>query len=342
MVRESRGTSVSVVTVAYQSGDALTRLLASLGADGGALETIIVDNDEGGEEIDKARAIQGARVISPGTNLGFAAACNLGAREASGEVLLFLNPDTVVVPGAVSALAKVLEAPDVGIAMPRLRLLDRPELLNSGGNVVHVTGLAWAGRYESPADEIAEVEEVPYASGAALALRAQLFRELGGFTEELFMYQEDLELSWRARLRGLRIVVVPGADVYHEYEFERNLHKRYLLERNRLVFVLTAYSGRLLGVLAPVLISAELGLVVLAAKQGWLRDKLGGWRWLASHRAWLHQHRAETQRLRTADDRELAGHLTPVLDPKMLALPRVVTPLNALVSGYWRLARRLL
>src|SRR5436309_1674819 len=82
----------------------------------------------------------------------------------------------------------------------------------------------------------------------------------------------------RARLRGLRVAITPAADVYHDYDFDRNPAKRYLLERNRLIFVLTTYSSRMLAVLAPVLIATELGLLVLALREGWARDKVAGWR----------------------------------------------------------------
>ena len=67
------------------------------------------------------------------------------------------------------------------------------------------------------------------------------------------MYLEDLELGWRARIAGYRVVVDPAADVLHEYEFGRNPRKSYFLERNRLVFVLSAYSARQLVLLGPLL-----------------------------------------------------------------------------------------
>src|SRR6185312_8472256 len=110
---------------------------------------------------------------------------------------------------------------EIGVAMARLRLLDRPESLNSGGTVVHVSGLAWAGRFGEAAEEISALE--------------------------------DVALSWRAHLHGLRVVVDPSADVFHEYEFGRNPTKIALLERNRLIFVLTGYPLGLLVLLGPVL-----------------------------------------------------------------------------------------
>jgi GT2 family glycosyltransferase len=299
---------------------------------------IVVDN--GGTDRDAIEPF-GVRLVEPGRNLGFAGGCNRGADEASGDVLVFLNPDTVVDPGALGRLAQTLEDASIGIAMARLRLLDRPRLLNSGGNVVHLTGLAWAGSYEEPVETVSAIRDIPYASGAALAIRAARFRELGGFTAELFMYQEDLELSWRARLHGLRVVVTPEADVYHDYEFGRNPAKQYYLERNRLIFVLTAYPGRLLLAVSPVLLMSELALTALALAQGWSRPKVRGWAWLARNGRWLLRHRRETMGLKQASARELAEFLTPVLDPKMIRLPSGVGIANFLVSTYWRAARRL-
>jgi GT2 family glycosyltransferase len=299
---------------------------------------IVVDN--GGT--DRA-AVEGfGLLVEPGRNVGFAGGCNRGATEASGDVVVFLNPDTVVEPGALSALSRTLEDRSIGIAMAKLRLLDRPDLLNSGGTVVHVSGLAWAGRYGEPAEELRGVEDVAAPSGAAMAIRRELFGELGGFTEELFMYLEDTELGWRARLQGLRVVVDPAADVYHDYEFGRHQTKLALLERNREVFVLTAYSLRLLLVLSPVLAATELGMLAVAAKQRWLSGKLGGWWWLLSHAGWLRRHRCDTQSLRRVPDRDLASFLESTVQPKMLEIPRVASAANRLLRAYWSIARKAL
>lgn len=335
-------TRASVVVVAYRAGDALARLLDSLAGQDGLHEVLVVDNGGGGPEIDEARRRKGVRVLDPGGNVGFAAGCNLGAREAEGGVLVFLNPDTVAASGAVPQLLRTLEDPMIGIAMARLRLLDRPELLNARGLELHITGISWAGGYGEPAESVEQVQEVPAASGTAMAIRANTFRDLGGFTDELFMYQEDLLLGWKARLAGLRVVVDPAADVYHEYEYGRNLAKNYLLERNRLVFLLSAYSPRLLVLLSPVLLATELGVAAQAAREGWLRDKARGWVWCARNLRWLARHRRRTQGLRRVADRELAGLLTGVFDPPMIEVPGLLRAANPVVAAYWRLVRRVL
>jgi GT2 family glycosyltransferase len=322
--------SAAAIVVAYRSGDALTRCLDSLAG----VEVVVVDNGGGGAEIDAAEH-RATVVRSP--NDGFGAACNLGARETGADVLVFLNPDTVASPGAVEALARRLEDVSIGVAQARLRLLDEPEKLNSSGNVLHVSGLAWPGGYRDAAETVDRVRDIPYASGAALAVRADLFRELGGFTEKLFLYQEDLELCWRARLRGLRIVVEPEADVLHDYLLERpGRRKEYYLERNRLIFLATAFSLRLLLLLAPVLVAAELALALLALRRGWLREKARGWAWLLRHATWLGEHRRAVQASRRVSDRDLAPLLTAVLDPRMLELPSGVGLANGVVSAWWR------
>jgi GT2 family glycosyltransferase len=335
-------TRASAIVVAYGSGQRLTRLLDSLDGEEGLHEVVVVDNGGGGTELAEARGRAGVRVVGAGANVGFAAGCNAGAAAAEGEVLVLLNPDTVVAPGAVARLARTLADPTIGIAMARLRLLDRPELLNSDGLELHVSGLSWAGGYGEPADSVGEVRDVAAASGTAMALSAETFRRLGGFTGELFMYQEDLLLGWKARLAGLRVVVDPRADVFHDYEYGRNVAKHYLLERNRLVFVLSTYSPRLLALLSPVLVATELAMAAHAARQGWLREKLRGWAWVAGHARWLARHRRATQRLRRVPDRELAGLLTPTLSPAMIDLPAGAGAANRAVEAYWRLVRRAL
>ena len=334
--------SASVVIVAYNSGPVLQRCLRSLLEEGGEHELIVVNNGDRAPEIEEARGLPGVRLLEPGENLGYAAGSSFGASQAGQETLVFLNPDTTVAPGAVTALERALDDESVAIAMARLRLFDRPESLNSSGCEIHISGLAWSDGYGEPADSIDGRREITYANGSVLAIRTELFRRLGGFTPELFIYHEDLELGWRARMQGYRIVLEPGADVFHDYDYSRHVRKNYFMERNRLIFVGSAYSLRLLLVVLPVLVAAEAGLLFVAWRQGWLRDKLAGWAWCARNVGWLLRHRRRLQRERTVPDRELALRLTPRINPRMVPVPALVARANPVVGAYWSLARRLL
>ena len=334
---------MGVVIVAYDAGPRLVRCLESLAEDAAAgVDVVVVNNGSRGPEIEWAERAQHVKLLEAGGNIGFAAGCNLGAAETAADMLLFLNPDTVVAQGAIRALAARLEDPSVGVAMARLRLLDQPELLNSRGAALHISGLGWSSGHGERADSVTGPLEIAYANGSALAIRREVFDQLGRFTDELFIYLEDAELSWRARLSGLSVLLDPAVDVFHDYEYARNPTKLYYMERNRLVLVLTAFELRTILVLLPVLLATELGMVVLAAREGWLGDKVAGWRWSLSQRRWLRMHRRETQALRRVSDRELARYLTPVVDPQMIDRPAALRLANPLMRAYWAVARRAL
>jgi GT2 family glycosyltransferase len=330
---------VSVLVVAYDNGPALVRCLDSILADG-AGEVVLVNNGKHGPEIDYAASLARVHVVPTDANLGFGGGCNLAASLARGEVLLFLNPDTVVEPGAVAALSDLARQPDVGIASPRLRLERDRSRLNSAGGAVHISGLGWATGLGTPAEQVDVRRDVPAATGAAMAIRREVFEALGGFRDEYFLYHEDVELSWRAHLHGLRVLLTPAADVLHEYEFSRNPDKFALVERNRLQFVLTTYSGRLLAAVAPVLVAYEITVVLHAARRGWLAGKVRGWWWCWRHRDLLRRRRRENAALRRVPDRDLVGFLTASVADTPIPMPAYTRAANVLMRWYWRRARR--
>ncbi len=338
-----------MIVVAYDSGPALLPCVASIWADQPDWEVIVVNNGAGGEEIDAVAAAGRVTIVKPQQNLGFAGGCNLGAKLASAETLVFLNPDTVIAPGSLRRLVEPLADPEIGIVTGRLRLLDQPELLHAAGTVIHVSGLGWSDGYgtssdapEVLADAPALLTDVTAPCGAAMALRADVFNELGGFHDEFFLYQEDVQLGWRAQMSGRRVVYSSAADVYHDYDFERHGKKRYFMERNRIAFLGTCFSGRTLLLLSPVLLVTELMMLLLAARQGWFKDKIAGWMWLMRNGRKLLRRRRETQRGRTVRDRDLAWLLTAVVNPGNLKVPVLVRMLNPLLVGYWVLVRRAL
>lgn len=331
-----------MIVVAYDSGPALLACVASVWADEPDWEVIVVDNGGGGEEMDAVAAAGRVKIVVPPRNLGFAGGCNLGASVARGERLIFLNPDTVVAPGSLRRLIEPFCDSEVGIVTGRLRLFDQPELLHALGTVVHVTGLGWSRGFGGLADDHVTITDVAAPCGAAMAVRSATLRELGGFHDELFLYQEDVQLGWRAQMAGHRVVCAPRADVYHDYEFERHAKKRYFMERNRIAFISTCFSLRTLVLLAPVLLATECAMLTLAARQGWLREKLAGWLWIVRNHRMLLRRRRETQLRRRVRDSDLATLLTAVVDPGMLDVPLLVRMFNPLLLLYWNVARRAL
>ena len=319
--------------------DVVDRVLASTGV---AAHVVVVDNGCTSPSLEPLRDRPGVTLLEPGTNTGFTGGCNLGAAAATTDFLAFVNSDALVEPGALAELVAVAARPEVGIASASLRLAETPELLNSAGNPVHVLGLSWAGHLGEPAADHPTEERIPSCTGAAIAVRREVWDALGGFTEEFFAYCEDADLSLRCWQQGWEVRYVPTAVVAHHYEFSRNPNKFYLLERNRLAMVLSLYEARTLALLSPALLAFEVAMLAVAVANGWLPLKLRGYRWLVTQRRWLRGHRRAVQRARTRRDRDLAGLLTARFDQSVLPLPRGSGLLNALMSGYWSLVRRLL
>lgn len=335
--------SLTAVVLAYGEEpwleEAVHAVLASTGV---GIDVVVVDNGAAPGAIDKIKGFDRVRIVSSAANLGYAGGCDLGAAEATGQFLAFVNSDAIVSPTALARLTEVAAEPGVGLAMGSIRLADAPELMNSAGNPVHITGLCWAGGFSEPATSHAERRQVASASGCCFVIRRELWEQLGGFAAEYFAYCEDTELSLRLWQRGLSVEFVPDAVVLHHYEFSRNQNKLYLLERNREICVLTTFDRRSLLVLAPLLVLTEMLMLAAAVTGHWSGAKLRGWRWIWQHRRWIGERRATIQSERVVPDAVVLGRLTARIDPANVAAPPGLSVLNIIMSGYWSAARRLL
>lgn len=320
---------LSVVVVTYNSRSAVTPTLTALRDQLGTEdELVVVDNASADGTPDQVRAlVPAARVLRNDHNAGFAAAANAGARAATGDLLLFLNPDAVPAPGFVEAI----RAPR-GDWTAWMGLVKAGDAINTSGGVMHFTGIAWAG--QAPARGPGAVT---FLSGACLAVPRATFLAAGGFAERYFMYQEDVDLSLRLRLAGGRLGIEPAAVVDHDYEFAKGPDKWRLLERNRWATIVRCYPGRLLAAVVPALLATELALLVVAAVGGWLPQKLAALGETVRALPRLLRERRDVQATRTVSAAEFAAWLTPDLDSPYLGRAGRSRVLRAALRGYWAL-----
>jgi GT2 family glycosyltransferase len=332
---------VSAIVLAWRDEPLLRRsveaLLASVKVD---VEVVLVDNGCTNPDLGLLAALPGVVPAGSGDNLGFSAGCNVGVAASSGDYVALVNGDAVVEPTALARLVEVLADPGVGIAAGAVRLDDEPELLNSRGNEIHLLGVSWVGGFRER-DTRTEPTETAGAMGAFVAMRRTHWDRLGGFDPHYFAYVEDAEIAVRTWRLGLRVLNVPDAVALHGYEFSRVSFKFYLIERNRLMFVGTVWGTRALLLLAPPMLALEAVMMLLALKEGWLRDKLRGYGWLWRHRRHLRERRRALQAERVTPDREWMRVLTDRFDTPLINPPGVGA-LNAAMSAYWRLVRRWL
>jgi GT2 family glycosyltransferase len=207
---------------------------------------LVVDNasTDGTAELLAARYPQ-VQVLHSPTNSGFAGGVALALAHVATPYAVLLNNDAAVRPGWLAALLRPLEDPQVGAVCSKLLLPDGR--LNSAGGYLEANGYAHDrgfgepddGRWDAPA-------EVAFACGAALALRMDAVRDVGGFDPRYFLYYEEVDLSWRLWLAGWKVVYEPAAVVVHRHSATTgagSLRHTFWTERNRLATLLTCASA---------------------------------------------------------------------------------------------------
>jgi N-acetylglucosaminyl-diphospho-decaprenol L-rhamnosyltransferase len=219
-------TGAAVVVVNHNAGAALGECLRALAAEP-ITDLVVVDN---ASTDGSAGAVTGAKLIRNRRNLGFATAANQGVRATSAPFVILLNPDAVVRPGAISALATALgEHPRAGAVgalvlnpdgtvQPTKRAF--PTLWQS---VLHgLVGLVWPGNPGTRAYTLADASfdapaTVGWVAGTAVALRREAFEEVGGFDERFFFFVEDVDLCRRLWDAGWEVWFEPRAVVEHAW-----------------------------------------------------------------------------------------------------------------------------
>lgn len=183
------------------------------------LRVVVVDNGSRAEVYTQLRAeLPHVEFVRSEVNLGFAEGNNLGFRSAleqGADYVLVLNNDTVVDPHMVSRLVEVAEAePNAGLIGPIIYYLDRPgDVWFAGYRFLHGIYILRRGLHLKPPVE--PVEDVEFVSGCGVLIRRAVLEQVGFFSNEYFMYYEDLDLCFRALAAGWRILCVTDARMWH-------------------------------------------------------------------------------------------------------------------------------
>jgi GT2 family glycosyltransferase len=221
---------ISIIIVSYNTRDYLRGCLQSLQTDPNvpSHEVFVVDNGSRDDSVAMLRSeFADVRVIETGQNLGFARANNLALRQMRGRTALLLNSDTVVTPGALSAMLNALNAhPEAAAIGPRL--LNRDGSLQPSCYKFPAPGRAlcdqlfittllahhprW-GDYRRWTHD--QTQAVDFVIGAALLVRADILPEIGLLDEDFFMYAEETDWCYRMQLAGYQVLFTPDAEIIH-------------------------------------------------------------------------------------------------------------------------------
>jgi N-acetylglucosaminyl-diphospho-decaprenol L-rhamnosyltransferase len=248
------GASVSVIVVTFNSQSTLATCLNSIPP---AVEVILVDQNSSDAGISVAHQVRpDARIIKAGANRGFGAGCNLGAANATGRVLVFLNPDASLGRDSLQILTD---------AVVNENALVGPTILDSAGNeqtrarnwsnmLMDLAGVFWPEKFAlgvlardvRPDHEVYRIGgKVPYVQGSCMAVSADSFWRAGGFDERYFLYYEEESLARRLASIGVSAHLEPRAVVTHIGKVSTSQTFRFAVSqqyRSRAILYSTYYS----------------------------------------------------------------------------------------------------
>jgi GT2 family glycosyltransferase len=232
---------VSIVIPAFNKWSYTYKCLLSLvhHTRGVPHETIVVDNASSDETAEALPHLEGLRFIRNEQNLGFARACNQGAAAARGRYLVFLNNDTEALPGWLEPMVRLVESePTITVVGSKLLFPDGT-LQHAGVAVAYADPLPISPfhyQYRQPPAVSDKILELSVVTGACLLIRADAFRELGGFDEAFVNGYEDVDLCLRVRERGGRVFYTPQSVLFHhesvsDGRFRHTTHNEILLNK---------------------------------------------------------------------------------------------------------------
>ena len=320
----SPGPSVSVVIVHVRGFDRLYNALRSVfQSDYNNLEVVLVDNGSEDGSIQGAEKTFGEKlnVLKTFENIGFVRACNYALKRISADYAVLLNDDTVVDSKWLCRLVKEAESDStIAACQPKLRMLTNPaffEYNGACGGMLDLCGVPFTrgrlfDRTEEDLGQYDKIVDIFWASGAAMFLRLRAVKEVG-YLDDLFQFQmEEIDLSWRLRMRGYRVVSVPSSVVYHLGGATPVPRTSFLKHRNNLLTLVKNYSMPSLARFFPIRMLLDfLSLIYLAAK-GKRRfgiDALRAYAWIIVNLRQVLNARRASQLIRTVSDKTITSSM---------------------------------
>lgn len=262
--------STSIIVVTHNGSGVIAECLESVKKlEKVPKEVIVADNSSKDTTLAKVRQVfPEAHIVQLRENRGYGGGCNAGAREATGDLLLFMNQDVRLDPSFLDVIEEKMNG-DLTLGMCGGAVLswDGFQLVSAGQVFERWTGYALDYGFGSPDVNLRRpVDDVFSPNGAAFAVRKSAFDRIGGFNENLFLYFDETDLAWRARIAGFRVVCCRKAIVYHRITHKRahDPWSRYYIDRNSLVSAVGNYELLGLIVFLPTSVFVRaVGIMVL-------------------------------------------------------------------------------
>jgi GT2 family glycosyltransferase len=252
--------------------------------------------------------------------------------------------DTVVDPDWLTRLVEAADKqPDLHILQSKL-LVYGTDQVNSLGNRIHYLGYGYCNGYGSQPASPPKAVRMDYASGAAMLVKREVFETIGLFREDYFMYYEDMEFCWRARLAGYNVGLADASICHHRYSAQNAFRFLYYSQRNRLLTCFTLEKPGTLLLTLPCLILAECVVSVYFVIRGWGRTQWDVCRYFFNTATWttILATRREVKRLRRRNDADIVRAFAGQVHSAYIHHWFLRYVCNPLLWLYWAVVRTLI
>mgnify|MGYP001091097798 FL=1 len=270
---------ISIIVLNYNAGELLLNCINSLKKSTYQnIEILVVDNISSDDSHSKCKKqFPDIKLIQNRKNLGYCGGNNVGIKEAKGEFIVILNPDTIVEENWLDEMFNAFNEFGDGLYQPKIISLNESDIIQSTGNMIHVFGFGFArDKGKKIIEKKEEIEKIGYASGTCLFTTKKVLEKVGLLDEFLFLYHDDLDLGWRAAQIGINSYYVPKSKIFHaeSYSLKWSAKKFYWLERNRKYCLKTHYSKDTYKKMSFSLMLVDLSIWIFYISKGFLNAKI--------------------------------------------------------------------
>ena len=330
---------VSIIILNYNAGELLLNCVDSVFKSVYTnFEVLVVDNlsTDNSHVICKEK-FEKIQLIENKENLGYCEGNNVGIRNANGEFVVILNPDTVVEPNWLNHLMSAYNDFGEGLYQPKFFSLNEKLVLQGTGNMLHIFGFGFArDKGKINEEKIESVEKIGYASGTCLFTSKIVLGKIGLLDSFLFLYHDDLDLGWRAAHLGIDSFYVPKSIIYHveSYSIKWSPKKFYWLERNRKYCLLTHYSKETYEKMRLSLFLVDLCVWLFYLSKGFLGAKIKAELDIFRNRKTIKIRHNQLEKMKIVSDKDLIEKFPDeIFVPKNVSEPVFNQLFNKILSA---------
>ena len=339
MIKNNSNPLVSIIILNYNAGKLLLNCIDSVfKSTYQNFEVIVVDNlSTDNSHVRCKEKFEKIQLIENKENLGYCEGNNIGIRNANGEFIIILNPDTIVEPNWLNHLMSAYNKFGEGLYQPKFFSLNEKLVLQSTGNMLHIFGFGFArdkGKIDN--EKIKSIEKINYASGTCLFTSKIVLDKIGLLDPFLFLYHDDLDLGWRAAHIGINSFYVPKSIIYHaeSYSMKWSSKKFYWLERNRKYCLLTHYSKETYAKMRLSLFLVDLCVWLFYLSKGFLGAKIKAELDIFRNRKFIKIRYNQLEKIKIVSDKELIKKFPDeIFVPKNVSEPIFNQLFNSILSA---------